>query len=98
MAKAIKSLSLLIVLSIFLLLVSDMPTTEAQDERQCKKEYGGDVGFHFCDAQKYPTMCRQNCIKDKGAEDGECEMELGWWMCYCIFCDEYAPQPPTDDY
>ncbi|CAL9243204.1 unnamed protein product [Arabidopsis halleri] len=71
MAKATKPSSIITVLFVFFLVISEMPEIKAQDS-DCLKEYGGDVGFPFCAILIFPSVCYIKCRQDK-AEDAKTE-------------------------
>lgn len=65
-----------------------MPETEAQD-RECLKEYGGEVGFSYCAPLIRPTFCFRRCREDKGAKGGECRWGDEFNVkCLCDFCSD----------
>lgn len=67
-----------------------MPETEAQD-RECLKEYGGEVGFSYCAPLIRPTFCFRRCREDKGAKGGECRWGDEFNVkCLCDFCSDKA--------
>lgn len=68
-----------------------MPETEAAQDRECLKEYGGDVGFSFCAPMIYPSFCVRRCRADKGAKGGECRWGEEFNVkCLCDFCGDKA--------
>ncbi|XP_010517925.1 PREDICTED: uncharacterized protein LOC104793284 [Camelina sativa] len=71
-----------------------MPGTEAHDDDDCLKEYGGNVGFLFCAPRIFPTICYRRCISDKGAKGGRCVWGDDDVKCLCDFCSD----KPSDQF
>ncbi|KAG2326202.1 hypothetical protein Bca52824_008930 [Brassica carinata] len=96
MAFATKSVSSLAIVFILVLVIFEVPETEAHDD-ECLIEYGGDVGPSFCLPEPVPTICYRRCRKDKGALGGTCE----WGeesedgdinvKCLCDYCSSDFP-------
>ncbi|CAF2301049.1 unnamed protein product [Brassica rapa] len=91
MAMTTKPISSFAVFFIFFLVIfAEMPETEAQD-RECLKEYGGEVGFSYCAPLIRPTFCFRRCREDKGAKGGECRWGDEFNVkCLCDFCSDKA--------
>nr|ACM44499.1 trypsin inhibitor [Descurainia sophia] len=92
MVMAMKSVSTFAIFCILFLVIFETSEIEAQlQERQCLKEYGGDVGFSFCAPRIFPSFCDRNCRNNKGAKGGICRWEQNNAIgvrCLCDFCGE----------
>ncbi|KAG7537600.1 Knottin scorpion toxin-like superfamily [Arabidopsis suecica] len=82
--------SIITVLFIFFLVISEMPEIKAQDS-DCLKEYGGDVGFPFCGILIFPSVCYVKCRQDKKAKGGRCQVQQEEgdtkFTCLCDYCN-----------
>ncbi|XP_010508409.1 PREDICTED: defensin-like protein 4 [Camelina sativa] len=87
MVMATKLVSTLAIFFVLVLVISEMPGTEAHAE-ECLKEYGGDVGFQFCAPRIFPSFCVSRCQADKGAKGGKCTWGSDGVKCLCDFCGE----------
>ncbi|XP_010506238.1 PREDICTED: defensin-like protein 4 [Camelina sativa] len=92
MAMATKLVSAFAIFSILVLVIS--AGTEAHDDDDCLKEYGGNVGFPFCAPRIFPTICYRRCISDKGAKGGRCVWGDDSVKCLCDFCSS----KPSDQF
>ncbi|XP_010506237.1 PREDICTED: defensin-like protein 194 [Camelina sativa] len=96
MAMATKLVSTFAIFFVLVLVISEMPKTEAHDE-QCLKEYV-DAPPSFCTARIYPSLCYYRCQADKGAKGGKCFRKIGGddnpLICFCNFCSD----KPTDQF
>ncbi|CAH8374035.1 unnamed protein product [Eruca vesicaria subsp. sativa] len=90
MAIAANPVSSFAVFFILFLVIFEVPEIDAQD-RECLKEYGGDVGFSLCAPMIYPSFCVRRCRSEKGAKGGECRWGDEFNVkCLCDFCSHKA--------